>query len=85
MKQSVRQRKINYLTKVQRVNEIFCEYHEKGYSNEWIFRNQIRDQFLIERGTFYSYLQVPYKKLLAKYNEMEAKDKENLSRQGSLF
>lgn len=53
-----------YLNRVRAVNEIYKKYNAKGYNNEWIFKNLIKDRFFISRSTFYLYLTIPYKKEL---------------------
>ncbi len=53
----------HYLERVKCVNEIYIEFHKKGYSNEFIYKNHIEKRFYISRSTFYNYLTIPYKML----------------------
>lgn len=55
--------------------EVYQEYKEKGYTNTWIYRNHLKDQFRISIKTMYSYLNVPYKRELLKIEE-KLKEKE---------
>ena len=59
----------NFLLRVKRVNEIYVEYSRRGIFAENIYRLYIRDQFLISRATFYTYLSIPYKKELEAFAE----------------
>lgn len=63
--------KNNYLNRVKAVNEIYKQYTAKGYSNEWIFKNLIKDKFFISRSTFYTYLSIPYKRELERTKARE--------------
>lgn len=67
-------RKKNYYLRVMDVMEVYQEYKEKGYTNTWIYRNHIKDQFRISIKTMYSYMNVNYKRELLK---IEEKVKEN--------
>lgn len=49
-----------FLEKVRKVNEIYDAYAKQGYSNEWIYRNKIKEQFYISRSTFYVYLLIDW-------------------------
>jgi hypothetical protein len=53
-----------FLYRVKRVNEIYIEYHGQGYSNIYIYKNHIREEFGISLCTFYSYLSINYKRLM---------------------
>jgi len=70
----------NFLLRVERVNEVYLEYARRGVFVEHIYRNHIKDQFLISRTTFFAYLSIPYKKELE-----EIERKENRNRQLNLF
>ena len=63
--------------RVKRINEIYIEQHKKGYSNEFIFREYIRDQFHVSRSTFYNYLATPYQAELKKIEEEHKKTPQN--------
>ena len=54
----------NFLLRVQRVNEVYLFHSKRGVFVEHIFRNYVRDEFLISRSTFYQYLSIPYKREL---------------------
>jgi len=73
MKYGIQQGK--FLMRVKRVNEIYIKQREKGYSNEFIFKEYIRDQFYISRSTFYNYLAVPYQAELKRMKEEERERK----------
>ena len=70
----------NFLLRVERVNEVYLEHARRGVFVEHIYRNHIKDQFLISRSTFFTYLSIPYKKELE-----ELEEKENRNRQLDLF
>ncbi|MDR2009226.1 MAG: hypothetical protein LBQ22_01940 [Bacteroidales bacterium] len=61
------------LKRVKEVNEIYMNHSKRGLSNEYIYRNYIRNVFHISRSTFYEYLTIPYAKEI---KEIENKEKE---------
>jgi len=61
-----------FLKKVQKVNEVYLEYANKGISNKYIFENYIQDQFCISIATFYNYLTIPY---VSELKQIELKTK----------
>jgi hypothetical protein len=71
MRDSDIRKKRNFLLRVKQVNDIYIEQSHRGVFTENIYRLYIRDRFFISRSTFYSYLSVPYKKLL---NELSGQD-----------
>jgi hypothetical protein len=50
--------KKNFLKKVKDVQDIYQEYHRRGYTNEYIYKELIRPKWLISRTTFYNYLSI---------------------------
>ncbi len=65
----------NFLLRVKEINEVYKEYASKGWFNEYIFNNYIRDRFHISRATFYNYLAIPYSRLLLDVERMEQRRK----------
>lgn len=63
--------KNNYLLRVKEVNETYKEYALKGYFNEYIYANFIKDRFHISRTTFYNYLTIPYERQLKQIQKRE--------------
>lgn len=63
--------KNNYLLRVKEVNETYNKYALKGYFNEYIYANFIKDRFHISRTTFYNYLTIPYKRQLKQIQKRE--------------
>lgn len=57
----------NYYLRVMDVMEVFQHYHNKGYTNAWIYRNHIRDRFRISIKTLYNYMNVNYKRELLRF------------------
>ena len=64
--------KNNFLQRVKEINEVYKEYASKGWFNEYIFKNYIRDRFHISRATFYNYLTIPYEKELKRIQQQKA-------------
>ncbi|MBR1775039.1 MAG: hypothetical protein IJ759_05890 [Bacteroidales bacterium] len=60
-----------FLQRVKKVNEVYDYYAKKGYYNEWIYNNHIREQFNISRSTFYVYLYIDWQTELAKLQKTE--------------
>lgn len=60
-----------FLERVRKVNEIYDEYAKKGYFNEWIYKNKIRERFDISRSTFYVYLTIDWETELAKLQQVQ--------------
>lgn len=64
-----------FLNRVREVNEVYIEQHRRGLSNEYIYRNFVRDRFHISRSTFYDFLTIPYAAELRKIEQREAERK----------
>jgi hypothetical protein len=60
----------NFLLRVEQVNEIYKNLSRRGIPLETIYREHVKDKFLMSRSSFYNYLSIPYERQLA---ELERK------------
>jgi hypothetical protein len=67
--------RLNHLKKVLAIQDIWQEFgrYGKGYSDVWVFKNKVKDQYWISMSTFYKYLEIPAKKQI---KEIEARQVE---------
>ncbi|MCR4561255.1 MAG: hypothetical protein K5685_14375 [Bacteroidales bacterium] len=71
-----------FLQRVKAVNEVYKHWSEIGLSNETVYLKHIRDSFHISRSTFYSYLAIPYTRLL---KDIETKEQRRRISEPALF
>ena len=71
-----------FLRKVIAVQKTFLEHRDSGLTQTAIWRKHIRDQYFIERGTFYRYLAIPAKKL---YKELIHRNKITRQQKAQFF
>lgn len=65
------------LQRVKNVIDDYEEYAKKGwYSNEWIYKNVIRDKYYISRSTFYLYLNIDVE---AELEDISLKEQQQMS------
>ncbi|MGP1500771.1 MAG: hypothetical protein ACTTJM_03185 [Bergeyella cardium] len=69
--------KINYYKRIIKIQDITQEqYHCFGLSYKEIFHKFIENQFNISKRTFHTYLGVPAKRELRKFEEQKNKSKQ---------
>ncbi|MBO7438964.1 MAG: hypothetical protein J6U21_04730 [Bacteroidales bacterium] len=71
-----------FLQRVKAVNESYKRWSDIGLSNEAIYLRHIRDSFHISRSTFYSYLAIPYARLL---RDIESREQRRKAIEPTLF
>lgn len=75
----------NYLLRVRDIQNIYTEYHERGYTDVFIYKNHIYPTYKIGRTTFYSYLATPAERDLKELEEKLRMEKEAQAKQLSMF
>lgn len=75
----------NYLLRVRDVQNIYTEYHGRGYTDVYIYNTHIYPTFKISRTTFYSYLATPAERDLKELEEKFRREKAAQAKQLSMF
>ncbi|WP_042367956.1 hypothetical protein [Bacteroides neonati] len=75
----------NFLLRVRDIQRIYTEYHDRGYSDTYIYKTHIYPTYKIGRTTFYNYLATPADRDLKELDERLQREKELQKRQLSMF
>lgn len=59
----------NFLLRVKDIQDIYTGYHERGYTDAYIYRTHIYPVYKISRTTFYGYLTIPVVRELRELEE----------------
>jgi hypothetical protein len=66
----------NKLLRIIEIQNITLEHTKKGVSQVWIMDNLIKPRFFISESTYYNYLGINAKKLLAEYDRRRSEQLE---------
>lgn len=58
----------NKLQRIIEIQTITLEHTRRGVSQAWVLENLVKPRFFISESTYYNYLGIPAKKLLAEYD-----------------
>lgn len=75
----------NHLLRVRDIQNIYTEYHNRGYSDVYIYTTHIYPTYKIGRTTFYSYLATPAERDLKELEEKLRTNREAQAQQLSIF
>ena len=65
--------KKNKFVRIIEIQTITLEHTRRGVSQVWVFENIIKPRFIISERTYYNYLDINAKKLLAEYEKEKSK------------
>lgn len=75
----------NFLLRVADIQEIYKQYHGRGYTDVHIYQTKIYPTYKIGRTTFYNYLAISPMMELKKLEEKMRLEKEAESKQLKMF